>query len=416
MSDDPGRFVYEMPSLGADMDEGSVIEWRVEVGDEVERGQVVARVETEKSDIDIEIWHPGVVEEILVRPRRLVPVGAPLLRLRATGDVPAAPGGPDDAAPPAGEPAEQPVAEPSDEPVEQRPAETVPSGASPSARTAPTSGGVRATPWARRHAAEVGLDLETVAGSGPDGAVRRRDLPDAAPAPAVDEPAERDPEDRSRRMRSMIASRMERSNREIPHYHLAVDVDLGPLTDHLAEANAERSVGDRILPAAAFIRATALAAARHGELNGRWSDGFEPSSSVNLAVAISLRTGGLVTPQIVDADECDLDQTMERLREITMNARSGVMRSEATGAASTITVTNLGERGADLVHGVISPPEVALVGFGRVVRRPWVDGDAVVVRPVVTVTLAADHRATDGATGSRFLSTLARLLEHPEEL
>ena len=132
-------------------------------------------------------------------------------------------------------------------------------------------------------------------------------------------------------------------------------------------------------------------------------------------MAISLRTGGLVTPTIPDADALSLDEMMERIRDYTAAARSGTLRSEWMRDDSTITVTNLGERGADLVHGLISPPQVALVGFGRVLERPWVVDGVIVPRSVVNVTLGADHRATDGAVGSRFLSTLARFLEAPDQ-
>jgi len=373
-------FDYAMPSLGADMDEGSVVEWLVEVGDRVERGQIVARVETEKSDIDIEIWQPGVVDEIIVPTRRVVPVGTPLMRLRS---------------------------------VDQESSAT-----RPPPRRAPVGSRehVPATPLARRLAAERDIALGEIVGSGPGGAVRARDLATQDVAPAGTEPPPPEPAPtRSERMRTAIADRMSRSNRDIPHYRLERTVDLDALQRHLAAVNDDRPVAERIVPAAAFIRAVARAAARHGELNGTWSDGgFHPGTAVNVSVAISLRTGGLVTPTIAEADRLSLDQTMERLRDYTTAARAGTLRSEWMRADSTITVTNLGERGADLVHGLISPPEVALVGFGRVLERPWVVDGRVVPRPLVEITLGADHRATDGAVGSRFLATLARFLEEPD--
>ena len=362
---------YAMPSLGADMDEGTVVEWLVDVGDRVERGQVVALVETEKSDIDIEIWHEGIVDEIVVPTRQLVPVGTVLMRLRP--DHPIAD--------------EEPSAPPD------------------------RSGSVRATPLARRLAADRGLTLRDVVGSGPGGAVRARDLPEVG-APAVRSA----PPARDERMRSVIAQRMARSNHEIPHYRLERTIDLDALIRHLARLNEAGPVADRVVPAAAFVWAVARAAARHHEFNGTWTDGsFHPGSGVNVSVAISLRTGGLVTPTIADADRLSLDETMQRIRDYTTAARSGALRSEWMRADSSITVTNLGDRGADLVHGLISPPEVALVGFGRILERPWVVDGTVVPRPVVNVTLAADHRATDGAAGSRFLSTLARFLEEPDQ-
>lgn len=290
---------------------------------------------------------------------------------------------------------------------------------------------VWATPLARRLAGEQGIVLADVVGSGPSGAVRAGDLPTRAASHQAEPSAETGDEQaetievttaavpprmsRTERMRSMIAARMELSNHDIPHYRLERDVDLGPLTAHLSMINEERPITERIVPAAALVRAVAVAAAKHPELNGTWSDDrFHPGQGVNVSVAISLRSGGLVTPTIGNADDASLDDVMTLLREFTTAARTGTMRSEWTRSDSSITVTNLGERGADLVHGLISPPEVALVGFGRIRERPMVVDGAVVARPVVTATLGADHRATDGAVGSRFLSTIARLLEDPK--
>jgi pyruvate dehydrogenase E2 component (dihydrolipoamide acetyltransferase) len=373
---------YSMPSLGADMDEGTVIEWLVGVGDTLERGQVVARIETEKSDIDIEIWHDGVVAEIVVGPNATVPVGTTLMRFHGAG-----------------------VAE---------------SNADPVAPDARVQDAVLASPLARRLAGEQGIALADVVGSGPQGAVRASDLSGSVAA-ANDEPdgevavLPADRTSRPDRMRSMIAARMTRSNHEIPHYRLERNIDLGRLVEYLSTINEQRPIAERVVPAAALVRAVAIAAARHPELNGTWSDDqFHPGPGVNVSVAISLRGGGLVTPTIRDADAASLDEVMALLREFTTAARSGTMRSEWTTAVSSMTVTNLGERGADLVHGLISPPEVALVGFGRIIERPVVVDGVVVARPVVTATLGADHRATDGAVGSRFLSTLSSALEEPE--
>ncbi len=384
MNDDRAdTFDYTMPSLGADMDEGRVIEWKVAPGDTVHRGDLIAAVETEKSDIDIEIWHDGVIEEFLVDVGQLVDVGTPIARLRAT-DV-GAPPPPSHTAPP----------------------------------TPPEFGArIPASPLARRLAAAHGIDLGALRGSGPGGAVIEADV--VAASTGLPPPAPLKPPAAPRRsadtMRALIAERMATANREIPHYHLSRDLDVGPLETWLAERNAERVIAERALPAACFIRAVALAAARHRDLNGFWVDGhFEPADSVNVAMAISLRRGGLVTPQIERADERSLDEVMVALTELVAAARTGKLRASwMTGA--TITITHLGDTGADLVHGLISPPQVALVGFGRTRMRPWVIDDSVVVRPVVTATLAADHRSTDGAIGSRFLATLAEFINHPKDL
>jgi pyruvate dehydrogenase E2 component (dihydrolipoamide acetyltransferase) len=388
---DADTFEYAMPSLGADMDEGRVIEWRVAAGDTVHRGDVIAVVETEKSDIDIEIWHDGIIEEFLVEIGQLVDVGTPIARLQSVGSSAPAPR---------------------------------PQWAAPEASRSVAAERVPASPLARRLAAELGVDLRALCGSGPGGAVIEADVVAAAatdtapgadtagPAPDVVAPRRRSPDS----MRALIAERMATANREIPHYHLTRDLDVGLLEAWLTERNAQRSIAERILPAACYIRAVALAAARHRELNGFWvDDHFEPAESVNVAMAISLRRGGLVTPQIARADQRSLDEVMAALSELVAAARSGNLRASwMTGA--TITITHLGDTGADLVHGVISPPQVALVGFGRTRQRPWVLDGEVVVRPIVTTTLAADHRATDGAIGSRFVATLADLIERPEEL
>ena len=409
---DAATFDYAMPSLGADMDEGRVIEWRVAPGDTVHRGDLIAVVETEKSDIDIEIWHDGIVEEFLVDVGQLVDVGTPIARLRAVGtraDTERATARPDAFAAPAPLPAPTPTPTPTPIPT-------------------PTPGDrVPASPLARRLAAEQGIDLRAVSGSGPRGAVIEADVVAASatapgadsfagPTPAAPSAADRAPRRSPDTMRSLIAERMATANREIPHYHLSRDLDVGALEMWLAERNERRPIAERILPAACFIRAVALAAARHRELNGFWiGDHFEPAESVNVAMAISLRRGGLVTPHIERADERTLDEVMAALGEMVTAARAGNLRASwMTGA--TITITHLGDSGADLVHGLISPPQVALVGFGRSRERAWVVDGAVVVRPIVTTTLAADHRATDGAVGSRFVATLAQHIDHPEDL
>ncbi len=418
---DSNAFEYAMPSLGADMDEGRVIEWRVAQGDTVHRGDLIAVVETEKSDIDIEIWHDGIIDEFLVEIGDLVDVGTPIARLHTIdGAAPPSESPPPHEAPPHQAPTHEAPTHPknpADVAHSATPARHFGAGAEPITAAA---GRVPASPLARRLAATRGIDLGALRGSGPGGAVIEADVIAAAtdsPAPAQPAPAQPAAPRRSAdTMRALIAERMSTANREIPHYYLSRDLDVGPLESWLAERNAERAISERILPAACFIRAVALAAARHREINGFWvDDHFEPADSVNVAMAISLRRGGLVTPQIERADERSLDEIMAALTERVAAARAGNLRASwMTGA--TITVTHLGDTGADLVHGVISPPQVALVGFGRSRPQPWALDGNLVVRPVVTSTLAADHRATDGAIGSRFLATLATLIDHPEDL
>ncbi|MEV7687537.1 2-oxo acid dehydrogenase subunit E2 [Streptomyces bungoensis] len=296
---------------------------------------------------------------------------------------------------------------------------------------------VRATPYARRLARELGVDLTGVAGSGDGGAVRAADVhaavrarpPDRLERPAPRPPTEQPPDggprvatgqrtDAERRtdaMRRSIAELMSRSKREIPHYYLSTTVDLAAAVDWLRRINRGRTPADRLVPAALLLKAAATAARQVPELNGHWRDGgFVPASGVHLGVAVSLRQGGLLAPVIHDADSLSPEALMERLRDLVQRARRGRLRgSETTGA--TLTVTNLGDQGVESVYGVIHPPQVALVGFGAVVERPWAAGGMLGVRPVVTATLAADHRATDGAVGARYLTAVDRLLQRPEE-
>jgi pyruvate dehydrogenase E2 component (dihydrolipoamide acetyltransferase) len=234
--------------------------------------------------------------------------------------------------------------------------------------------------------------------------------------PVAAEPTEgRERSDHQAGMRRAIAELMARSKREIPHYYLATTIDLRAAMTWLTAQNLDRPVQDRLLPAALLLKATALAAREVPALNGFWDDGFQSAASVHLGVAISLRTGGLVAPAIHDADQRSLEDVMAGLRDLVERARAGRLRSSEM-ADPTITVTNLGDRGADEVFGVIYPPQVAIVGFGKVVDRPWAADGMLGVRPTVRATLAADHRATDGHVGSRLLAVIDHLLQTPEAL
>ncbi|MBK5221099.1 MAG: 2-oxo acid dehydrogenase subunit E2 [Thermoleophilia bacterium] len=209
---------------------------------------------------------------------------------------------------------------------------------------------------------------------------------------------------------------MARSKREIPHYYLQRQVEMSRALAWLEQENLSRPVEERVLSSALLLSAVAGAVAATPAMNGFWVDGaFTPAGGVHLGVAISLRGGGLIAPALHDADRKTPEELMAALRDLVARARAGRLRSSEM-SDPTITVTNLGERGVDLVHGVIYPPQVALVGFGEVRERPWAVDGLIGVRPIVTATLAADHRASDGHTGSRFLRLIDRLLQKPEEL
>lgn len=250
-------------------------------------------------------------------------------------------------------------------------------------------------------------------------------MPSAAEQAPVGVPAEQAPareptaEERQaagRATRATIAALMTRAKREIPHYYVASTVDLHELTTWLRRTNRERSVADRIVPAAAILKATARAARENPALNGFWTEaGFVPAEEVHLGVAVRVRDSALVAPAIHHTADLALAELMAALRDLVRRARAGTLR-RAELADPTLTVTDLGDQGVEEVIGIIYPPQVALLGVGRIVERPWAVDGMLAVRPTTRLTLSGDHRATDGATGARFLTTVERLLQHPEEL
>ena len=468
-----------MPSLGADMDAGTLLEWHVKPGDEVKRGDVVALVDTDKAAIEVEIFQGGVIERLLVTEGERVPVGTVLATLRSPAEAmpppppvptpeppraPTPPGGPARPVSPvvrrlahqlgvdlqairgtgrsgavtradveraaaalAGTPAPAEPARPTEAPPTEAP--PPPPAKAPAPAPAP-AGPTRASPAARRRAQELGVDLASLRGSGPHGAITLADVERATQAPRAAAPtppatterltapaaATGSAAERQLAMRRAIAALMARSKREIPHYYLATEIDLHRSLGWLEQENTVRSVADRLLPAVLLLKAVALAVRQVPEMNGFMeADQFTPSQAVHLGVAVSLRQGGLIAPAIHDADRLSLDELMHALRDLVTRARAGRLRGSEM-ADPTITITNLGDQGVERVYGVIYPPQVALVGFGKITERPWAADGMVGARPIVTATLAADHRVSDGHRGGLFLAAVDRLLQQPEAL
>jgi pyruvate dehydrogenase E2 component (dihydrolipoamide acetyltransferase) len=270
---------------------------------------------------------------------------------------------------------------------------------------------------ARKLAADLGVDLARVTGTGAQGAITREDVERAAvalkaPAPPPGGP----PPDRITAMRAAIAAAMARSKRDIPHYYLSTTIDLSAALAWLRRENERRAMTERLLPAALLIKAVALALREVPDLNGYWTDGaFRKGAGIHVGIAISLRGGGLVAPAIHDTDTLDLATLMRQLQDLVARARAGSLKSSEL-TDPTITVTNLGEQGVESTFGIIYPPQVALVGFGRILARPWVVGEKLEIRPLVIATLSGDHRATDGHRGGLLLSAVDRLLQTPEKL
>ena len=372
------------------MDSGVLLEWRVSPGDRVKRGEIVAVVDTSKAEIEIEVFEDGVVDELLVPAGERVAVGTPIAKIAAAGqEAPAV-------APP-------PPAAPRAAAGNGRPAEPRPDTRQ------------RVSPVARRMALSLGVDLKRMEGTGPRGAICKADVERAARPAAQTAPAPHGAQ-RQATMRATIARLMARSKREVPHYYLSERIDLAAPLAELERRNRELPVAERLLPVALLLKATALAAREVPALNGFWEDGgFRAASGVHLGFAVSIRGGGLVAPAIHDTDSKTLDELMRSIRDLVRRTRAGTLRASEM-SDPTLTVTNLGERGAEEAYGVIYPPQVALLSFGRITERPWAAGGMLAARPVTAMTLSCDHRASDGAVGSRFLAAVARHLGTPGEL
>jgi pyruvate dehydrogenase E2 component (dihydrolipoamide acetyltransferase) len=388
---------FIMPKLGADMTRGKLVEWCKKPGQSIKRGEIIAVIETDKANVDTESFVDGVFESVLVEPHdEWLPVGTPLAVIHVEGEEPS-------------KVAPMPL-----------PAAVAPAPTAPPTSTAPAVGAeaamarLKISPAARKRVLDLGIDPTRLVGTGPSGRVTLEDVERVVATPAQQVPA--DATDRAQRMRDAIAATMARSKREIPHYYLATTIPMAKALAWLEPRNKERPVTERLLPGVLLIKATALALRQVPELNGFWRDGHAAQNqAIHVGVAISLRGGGLVAPALHDADKQSLDELMRGLQDLTKRARAGSLKSSEM-TDPTVTITSLGERGVESVFGIIYPPQLALVGFGKIVERPWVLEGRIVAQPVVTATLAGDHRATDGHRGALLLDAIDRLLQDPEKL
>lgn len=370
---------FIMPSLGADMQEGILVAWRVQPGDRVHHGDIMAEIETQKGLFEIEAFADGVVGPLLVQPGPdKIPVGSLLTTINAPGEA---------------------VVE----------------------KTAPSATRIKISPAARKLARKNQVDITNLRGSGSDGSVCLADVEQALTGTQVQRTvtsckSKKEMKDFKTGMRQAIAAAMSLSNREIPHYYLSTDIDMSRALSWLEERNRQRSIRERLLPVVMALKAVALALKDVPELNAHWVDGrLNLKKEVHIGFAVALRGGGLITPALHNVDCLDLDQLMAAVGDLISRTRSGKLRgSEMTDAG--VTVTSLGDLGVRTVFGVIYPPQVALIGLGKISEQPWAENGEILARPVLTATLAADHRAGDGHLGAQFLDRLNRLLQEPEKL
>jgi pyruvate dehydrogenase E2 component (dihydrolipoamide acetyltransferase) len=377
---------FQMPSLGADMEDGILIEWKKKPGDVVKRGDIIAEVETQKGLIEIEVFDEGTIAELLIQEGTKVPVGTKMALIQPSTIE-------------AEKPIElHPIMEKISEPIIEEKTDTI---------------SIKASPLAKKMAQENHIDLSKIIGTGPDGAITKEDIDasikqsETAETEKISTPTEA--------IRMAVAAAMSKSNREIPHYYLEKKIDMTKALAWLQEANKQRTVANRLLPVVLFIKAMAKSLKEVPDLNAVWENGLLQKTEINIGFVVSLRNGGIIVPAIPQSDTKSADEIMAALNDLIPRARALKLRSSEL-SSSTITLTNLGDAGADTVFGIIYPPQVAIVGLGTITEQPFAENGMLGIRSLANVTLAGDHRATDGLTGSRFLSSLDKYLQNPEAL
>ena len=421
-----------MPKLSDTMEEGKILRWLKQEGDKVETGQTLAEVETDKATVEMEAYTNGIIRKLIAKEGDTIKIGATIAVIggadedisallqqpeQAAAPEPHAPAAPPARPAPAPRPAPRPVAAPAARPAQgPRPV----AAASPAQATAQESSAgrsLRASPLALRMAAEAGIDLQSLQGTGPQGRIIKRDIEaalekasGAAAAPgAPAQPVGDVQEIELTSMRRTIAKRLVQSKAPVPHFYLTVDVSMDRVWDAyraLREENYPVSLNDIV------IKATASALRRHPEINASFAgDHVKQYSRVHIGLAVALEDG-LITPVIRDADSKTLLDIAGESRTLAERARSrGLQPHEYTGG--TFSISNLGMMGIEEFSAIINPPEAAILAVGSVREVPVVENGQVRVGRRMKLTLSVDHRVADGAQGARFLQTLQRMLENP---
>ena len=439
-----------MPQMGADMVEGTILKWLKHEGDPVERGEIIAEIETDKANVEIEAFEAGTFRTTLAAEGDTIPVGHIIAIIAApeddisgytTAGVPTAasavglqPVAPTPVAPPltastptaASVVGAQPVAP---DPVPSpRPAPTVsasatradrPSDLSPATAPPPPSDAttrIRVSPVARNLAEQHNIDLRTIQGTGPDSRIIRRDIEAAISAPAVQPHQPPSTDDRrpatQSKMRRAIARRMSQSKREAPHYYLLVKIDMTDAVEFRRQINDTLPATKHVTINDLIVRASALALQRHPEFNATIADDQITRHDLqHVCIAIAM-DDGLIAPAILDAGAKTLVQIAAAARDLADRAKNGNLRPREI-TDGTFTITNLGAYGVEALIGIIQPPQTAILGVGAVTPQPAVRDNAIAIRQLMKVALSADHRVTDGAQGAQFLTEIKRLLEHP---
>jgi pyruvate dehydrogenase E2 component (dihydrolipoamide acetyltransferase) len=401
-----------MPQMGADMTEGTVVRWLKKEGDPVERGEIIAEIETDKANVEIEAFESGVFRKLLAQEGDTVAVGEPIAVIASPDEdisqYETAAAGAKQAAPAKSAPQAAPAS----------PAEA--NVAAPPAGAARTDGRVRASPVARKLAQELGIDLAQVRGSGPDGRIVRHDVEAArerAGAPARPTAAAAAPTTviEMSRMRQTIARRMSQSKREAPHYYVTAEIDMTEAERERHQINDALHRGLHVSINDLVVKASAMALAQHPIFNTWFVDGqVQQHAAINVCVAIAL-DDGLIAPAILDCGAKSLREISQASKSLIERAKSGALKPEEY-SGGTFTISNLGPYDVETLIAIIQPPQAAILGVGSVREMPVVRGGQIVVAQMMKAALSADHRVTDGAQGAQFLHEIRKLLENPAAL
>ncbi|MCZ2111398.1 MAG: 2-oxo acid dehydrogenase subunit E2 [Dehalococcoidia bacterium] len=425
-----------MPQMGADMTEGTLVRWLKQVGDHVERGDILAEIETDKATVELEAYEAGELLTQAVGEGEIVPVGQVIALIGEANEAVAEV----QRMPPAATPARRVVeGTPATAASTTAPAATT---AAPGPATSPGGDGatpageerLRISPVARRIALEAGVDVRNLQGSGPDGRILRRDVeqamarqaaPAAATAPAASAPAPARPQPAPApapggtlpltKMRQAIARRMTQSKQAQPHYYLTLDIDMTEAMAFRKQLNDSATEAQRVSINDLVVKACATALQRHPKFNAEYSEhGLVMHERINIDIGIALDEG-LIAPAVLDCGAKSLGRIAEESKDLIERAKNGRLTAEEY-SDGTFTITNLGAFGVETLIGIINPPQAAILGVGSVMPRPAVRDGEVVVRQVMKVALSADHRVTDGAEGARFIKEIQALLESPVSL
>ena len=428
-------FEVTMPQMGADMTEGTLVRWFKQVGEHVNRGEILAEIETDKANVELEAYEGGTVLKHVVAEGEAVPVGEIIALL--------------------GEPSEQVADVERKQPAEatsrRQPesaaqpaaaAVSAPSPVSPPASLAAGDGRVRISPVAKRIASQASVDITALTGSGPDGRILRRDVeaaiaapkpaaavatppappPVAAAVPATSvapaarpQPATTPTAQGLSKIRQAIARRMTLSKQTQPHYYLTLDIDMTAAMKFREQLNSSASEAQRVSVNDLVVKACAIALERHPKFNAEFSEnGLVMHDRININIGIALDEG-LIAPAILDCGRKSLGHIATETKDLVERAKTGHLRADEY-SEGTFTITNLGAYGVEMLIGIINPPQAAILGVGSVMDQPVIRDGQVVVAKVMKAALSADHRVSDGAEGARFIKEIQGLLENPVSL